>query len=106
MSDYKSTCLPYLAQRTEIKFDLESPVVELGRQIRMEFDFLHEARVMDAVGRNLQVLSHTASCMPLFCGAAGLLQPPACPLFCVPVGAGLYQAPQSAIWRWCFPEQN
>ena len=43
------------AQKTEIKFDLESPVVELARQIRMEFDFLHEARVMDAVGRNLQV---------------------------------------------------
>ncbi len=46
-------------------------MVELARQIRMEFDFLHEARVMDAVGRNLQVprsfpllfLQRTLACM-------------------------------------------
>ena len=32
-----------------------SPVDELARQIRMEFDFLHEAETMDAVGEHLMV---------------------------------------------------
>ena len=43
------------AQRTEVKFDLVSPVDELARQIRLEFDFLHEARTMDAISQNLKV---------------------------------------------------
>lgn len=43
-------------QNTELKFDLVSPVDELAKQIRMEFDFLHEAETMDAVGEHLMVL--------------------------------------------------
>ena len=42
-------------QNTELKFDLVSPVDELAKQIRMEFDFLHEAETMDAVGEHLMV---------------------------------------------------
>ena len=42
-------------QNTELKFDLVSPVNELAKQIRMEFDFLHEAETMDAVGEHLMV---------------------------------------------------
>ena len=38
-----------------MKFDLVSPVDELARQIRLEFDFLHEARTMDAISQNLKV---------------------------------------------------
>jgi hypothetical protein len=44
-----------LPQNTELKFDLVSPVDELAKQIRMEFDFKHEAHVMDAVRETLQV---------------------------------------------------
>ena len=44
-----------VAQNTEIKFDLVSPVDELAKQIRLEFDFLHEAETMDAVGEHLMV---------------------------------------------------
>lgn len=36
-------------QKTELKFDMTSAVDELRRQITLEFDFLREARVMDAV---------------------------------------------------------
>ena len=42
-------------QNTEINFDLVSPVNELAKQIRLEFDFLHEAETMDAVGEHLMV---------------------------------------------------
>ncbi len=42
-------------QNTEINFDLVSPVDELAKQIRLEFDFLHEAETMDAVGEHLMV---------------------------------------------------
>lgn len=39
----------------ELKFDLVSPVDELAKQVRMEFDFKHEALVMNEVGKSLQV---------------------------------------------------
>lgn len=56
-----------LSQNTELKFDLVSPVDELAKQLRMEFDFKHEARVMDAIGKTLQVssLSSPRACHPL-----------------------------------------
>ncbi|CAL8461942.1 g1473 [Coccomyxa elongata] len=38
----------------ELKFDLVSPVDELAKQVRMEFDFKHEALVMNEVGKSLQ----------------------------------------------------
>ena len=41
--------------QNELKFDLVSPVDELAKQIRMEFDFKHEALVMNEVGKSLQV---------------------------------------------------
>lgn len=41
--------------KAEIDFDLVSAVDELADQIRLEFDFKREARVMDAVARQLQV---------------------------------------------------
>lgn len=40
-------------QRTELKFDLVSPVQELRRQIRLEFDFENEARAMMAIRKAL-----------------------------------------------------
>lgn len=42
-------------QDTELKFDLVSPVDELAKQIRLEFDFVHEASVMDSIADTLQV---------------------------------------------------
>lgn len=43
-------------QRTELKFDLVSPVQELKKQIRLEFDFENEARGMLAIRRSLRHL--------------------------------------------------
>eukprot|EP00884_Botryococcus_braunii_P022387 jgi/Botrbrau1/8832/Bobra.0335s0019.1 len=40
-------------QETELKFDLVSPVDELAKQIRLEFDFRKEATVMDAIADEL-----------------------------------------------------
>lgn len=37
------------------QFDLVSPVDELAKQIRLEFDFEREARVMDDIGGHLRV---------------------------------------------------
>ncbi|CAK0783630.1 hypothetical protein CVIRNUC_006829 [Coccomyxa viridis] len=54
-------------QNTELKFDLVSPVNELAKQIRMEFDFLHEAETMDAVGEHLMATMkgvHVPSSVP------------------------------------------
>lgn len=42
-------------QKTEIKFDLTSAVVELAKQIKLEFDFEREARIMDDISTQLQV---------------------------------------------------
>ncbi len=54
----------------EQKFDLVSPVDELAKQVRMEFDFKHEALVMNEVGKSLQVwhdtcpkVLHSVSCI-------------------------------------------
>ncbi|PSC70875.1 putative aarF domain-containing kinase 1 [Micractinium conductrix] len=44
--------------KTEIKFDLVSAVDELASQIKLEFDFRREARIMDAVARQFQKLNH------------------------------------------------
>jgi len=43
----------FLSQR-EINFDLVSAVDELSRQIRYEFDFVREARVMQSIGAGLR----------------------------------------------------
>ena len=50
---------PGALQNTELYFDLVSPVNELAKQLRMEFDFLHEAETMDAVGEHLMVSQYT-----------------------------------------------
>lgn len=42
-------------QKTELKFDLVSAIDELSAQLRLEFDFEREARVMDAVSKHLMV---------------------------------------------------
>lgn len=44
--------------KTELNFDLVSAVDELAKQIRLEFDFRREARIMDAVARQFQGLDH------------------------------------------------
>ncbi|PRW59732.1 putative aarF domain-containing kinase 1 [Chlorella sorokiniana] len=44
--------------KTEIKFDLVSAVDELAAQIKLEFDFRREARIMDAVARQFEKLNH------------------------------------------------
>lgn len=41
--------------KTEIDFDLVSAVDELATQIRLEFDFKREARIMDAVAMQFEV---------------------------------------------------
>lgn len=51
-------------QRTEMKFDLTSAVVELAKQIKLEFDFGREARIMDDISTQLQVKHHWTN---LFC---------------------------------------
>lgn len=43
--------------KTEIKFDLVSAVDELASQIKLEFDFRREARIMDAVARQFEKLN-------------------------------------------------
>lgn len=42
-------------RHTEIKFDLLSAVDELASQVRMEFDFVREASVMDSIADHLKV---------------------------------------------------
>ena len=44
-----------LIQKTEIKFDLLSAVDELAAQVKLEFEFRREARVMDTIADNLKV---------------------------------------------------
>ena len=41
--------------KTEIKFDLVSAVDELAAQIKLEFDFEREAKVMDSIAEHLKV---------------------------------------------------
>ena len=41
--------------RTELKFDLVSAVDELAAQIKLEFDFEREAKVMDSIAEHLEV---------------------------------------------------
>ncbi|KXZ54564.1 hypothetical protein GPECTOR_4g629 [Gonium pectorale] len=47
----------YYLSKTELKFDLVSAVDELNKQIRLEFDFTREARVMDTISDHLAPLS-------------------------------------------------
>lgn len=49
--------------KTELKFDMLSAVDELAKQIRLEFDFRREARIMDAVARQFDGLGHKI-CVP------------------------------------------
>lgn len=44
-------------QKTELKFDLASPVDELAAQVRLEFDFVREARLMTRIRDHLRVSS-------------------------------------------------
>ncbi|KAK9811448.1 hypothetical protein WJX72_004052 [[Myrmecia] bisecta] len=45
-------------QATELKFDMVSAVAELAKQIRLEFDFEREARVMDTIAEHLKDIRH------------------------------------------------
>ena len=54
-------------RHTEIKFDLVSAVDELAGQVRMEFDFIREAHVMDSIADHLKVDPHVDTnplCIP------------------------------------------
>mmetsp|Transcript_26987 Transcript_26987/g.49662 ORF Transcript_26987/g.49662 Transcript_26987/m.49662 type:complete len:347 (-) Transcript_26987:128-1168(-) len=51
----------YLLTKTELPFDLVSPVDELRRQITLEFDFRREARIMDTISSHLRDLRHSVS---------------------------------------------
>ena len=44
--------------KTEIKFDMLSAVDELAKQIKLEFDFNREARIMNAVAKQFDGLGH------------------------------------------------
>ena len=44
--------------KTEIKFDMVSAVDELAKQIKLEFDFSREARIMNAVAKQFDGLNH------------------------------------------------
>ena len=44
--------------KTELRFDLVSAVDELAAQIKLEFDFEREARVMDSIAEHLKVILH------------------------------------------------
>ncbi|KAK9826471.1 hypothetical protein WJX81_002686 [Elliptochloris bilobata] len=46
-------------QKTEINFDMLSAVDELASQVRLEFDFQREARIMDTVAGHLRGLRRT-----------------------------------------------
>lgn len=46
--------LAEVLQRTELKFDLVRPIEELSKQIKMEFDFLAEARGMSEIRHALR----------------------------------------------------
>ena len=48
-------------QKTELKFDLTSAVKELAKQIKLEFDFSREAKIMDDISSQLQVAAQTLS---------------------------------------------
>lgn len=51
IADLENTrVLAEILQRTELRFDLVSPVVELKKQIALEFDFEHEAKCMHQLG--------------------------------------------------------
>ena len=43
--------------KTELNFDLVSAVDELAAQIKLEFDFEREAKVMDAIAEHLKVFT-------------------------------------------------
>ena len=44
--------------KTEIKFDMVSAVDELAKQIKLEFDFSRESRIMNAVAKQFDSLNH------------------------------------------------
>ena len=57
-------------QKTELNFDLTSAVKELAKQIKLEFDFAREAKIMDDISGQLQVDADVIGglCRPvLFC---------------------------------------
>ena len=60
-----------LLQKTEIKFDLLSAVDELATQVKLEFEFRREARIMDTIADNLKVCCYltdfTSSHAALIC---------------------------------------
>lgn len=43
-------------QKFELKFDLVSAVQELAKQLKLEFDFVREARIMDTIATQLNVM--------------------------------------------------
>ena len=48
--------------KTELKYDLVSAVDELAAQIKLEFDFQREARVMDSIAEHLKVSLQMCLC--------------------------------------------
>ncbi|GLI59949.1 hypothetical protein VaNZ11_002002 [Volvox africanus] len=59
VSDLKNIrAAAFYLSKTEIKFDLVSAVDELNKQIRLEFDFTREARVMDTISAHLRPQSN------------------------------------------------
>ena len=50
-------------QKTELKFDLTSAVKELAKQIKLEFDFSREAKIMDDISSQLQVAAPGSRCI-------------------------------------------
>ena len=61
--------------KTELKFDLVSAVDELAAQIKLEFDFQREARIMDSIAEHLKVglvdCEHASHCLVLFVSGVG-----------------------------------
>lgn len=51
-----------IIQKLEINFDMLSAVDELAEQVRLEFDFEREARVMDTIANDLKVQIHRTVC--------------------------------------------
>ena len=59
--------------RMEINFDLVSAVDELAGQIKLEFDFVREARIMDTIAGHLSVSpSLTLSSEPVYAWSASI----------------------------------
>ncbi|KAL0020648.1 hypothetical protein WJX79_000580 [Trebouxia sp. C0005] len=62
-----------VAVKTEIKFDLTSAVTELANQIKLEFDFVREANIMDQISSQLQRHKGISKKIEIPCSVPGLV---------------------------------